>query len=44
MPVGLDQVFEILAVSGGGVWDVVVGEPALELGFVPFVIGCEGVS
>lgn len=38
VPVLLDQVVELLSVSGGGVWDVIVGEPALELCFVPLVV------
>lgn len=38
LPVGLDEVLEILTVSGGGVGDVVVGEPSLELSLVPFVV------
>lgn len=37
-PVGFDEVLEILAIGGGGVGDVVVGEPSLQLGLVPFVV------
>lgn len=39
VPVLLDELLEILSVGGCGVWDVVVAEPALELVFVPFVVG-----
>lgn len=38
VPVVLDEVLEILAVRGSGVWDVVVGEPSFQLCLVPFVV------
>lgn len=38
VPVRLHEVFEIFAVSRGGVRDVVVGEPSLELGLMPLVV------
>lgn len=37
-PVGLDEFLKILAVGRGGVGDVMVGEPALELGLMPLVV------
>lgn len=40
IPVLLDDLLEILAVSGGGVWDVVVRQPSLQLRLVPLVVGC----
>jgi hypothetical protein len=40
VPVLLDQLFEIFAIRGGRIWDVVIGEPSLELSFVPFIVGC----
>ena len=36
----LHQVFQILAVGGGGVGDIVVRQPALQLGLVPLVVCC----
>lgn len=38
LPVVLDQVFQVLAVGGSWVRDVVVRQPALQLSLVPFVI------
>ena len=38
IPVGLHQVLQVLAVRGGREGDVVVREPALQLGLVPFVV------
>jgi hypothetical protein len=40
IPVLLDQRLEVLAVGRSGVGDVVVGQPRLELGLVPLVVGC----
>lgn len=40
VPVVLDKVLQILAIGGGGIGDVVVREPALELGLMPLVVGC----
>lgn len=40
VPVLVDEGLEVGAGRGGGVGDVVVCEPAIELGFVPFVVGC----
>lgn len=40
LPVLLDQVLEVLAVGRGGVRDIVVREPALELGLMPLVVCC----
>lgn len=40
LPVIFDEVLEVLAISGGGIWDVVVRKPSFELGFVPFIIYC----
>ena len=42
VPVLADEGLEVAAGGGGGVGDVVVGEPALELGLVPFVVGWSG--
>lgn len=41
VPVLLDQRLEVLAVRGRRVRDVVVREPALELGLMPLVVDCE---
>ena len=41
-PILLDDLLEILAVCGSGIRDVVIGEPALELGLMPFVIRWDG--
>jgi len=38
IPVGLDKVLQVLAVRSGREGDVVVREPALQLGLVPFVV------
>jgi len=38
LPVVLHKVLEIFAISRSRVWDIVVGEPALELGLVPLVV------
>ena len=38
LPVIFDEVLEVLAISGSGIWDVVIGKPSLELGFVPFIV------
>lgn len=43
-PVVLDEVLKILAVSRGGVRNIVVGEPSLKLGLVPLVVDCEGLA
>jgi hypothetical protein len=40
IPILLNQRLEVLAVGRSGVGDVVVGQPGLELGFVPLVVGC----
>jgi hypothetical protein len=40
VPVLLDEVGKILAVGRGGVWDIVVGKPALKLSLVPLVVSC----
>lgn len=40
LPVVLDQVLQVLAVRSSWVRDVVVGQPALQLGLVPFVVCC----
>lgn len=39
LPVCLDEVLQFLAVSGLWEGDVVVREPSLKLGLVPFVVG-----
>lgn len=39
IPVVLNKVLQVLAVGGCWVWDVVVGQPSLELGLVPLVVG-----
>ena len=41
VPVILDQVLKVLTVGGGGVWDVVVRQPPLELGLMPLVVDYE---
>lgn len=38
VPVLLDEILEVLAISRGWVGDVVVREPALKLGLMPFII------
>jgi hypothetical protein len=40
VPVLLDEVGKILAVGRSGVWDIVVGKPALKLSLVPLVVSC----
>ncbi len=40
LPVALDEILEILAIGWSRVWDVVIREPTLKFGFVPFVVGC----
>ena len=40
VPVALDQLLEVLAVSRCGVGDAVVREPALKLSLVPSIVGC----
>lgn len=40
LPVVLDELGQVLAVGRGRVGDVVVGEPALELGLMPLVVSC----
>ena len=42
IPVGLDELLELLAVRGCRIGNVVVGKPSLELGLVPLVVSCEG--
>lgn len=44
VPVALDQLLEVLAVSRCGVRNIVVREPALKLRLVPFIVGCWGVG
>lgn len=41
IPVGLDELLELLAVRGCRIGDIVVGKPSLELSLVPFVVGCQ---
>jgi hypothetical protein len=38
IPAVLDQVLKILAVSGGGIGDVVIREPAFQFSLMPFVV------
>lgn len=38
VPVLLDEVLDVLAVSGGRIRDAVVGEPTLELSLMPLVV------
>jgi len=38
VPVALDEFLKICAICRCRIWDVVVTEPALEFGFVPFVV------
>jgi hypothetical protein len=38
LPVALDQVFKVLTISWSGVGNVMVREPTLKLGLVPFVV------
>lgn len=38
LPVLLDEVFQVFPISGAGIRYIVVGEPTLELGLVPFVV------
>lgn len=40
LPVLANEVAQILAVGRGGVGDIVVGEPALELSLMPLVVSC----
>lgn len=40
LPVILDQTLKVFAVSCLRVWDIVVREPSLKLGLVPFVVRC----
>lgn len=40
LPVVLDKILEVLAVCWCRVWDVVVRQPSLKFGFVPFVKNC----
>lgn len=39
-PVLFDEILEVFPIGGTGIGDVVVGEPTLELGLVPFVVRC----
>jgi len=39
-PAVLDEVLQVLAVGRGGVWDVVIRQPPLQLSLVPFVVRC----
>lgn len=38
LPVVLNEVLKILSICGSRVRDIVVRQPSLELGFVPFVV------
>ena len=38
LPVVLDEVLKILSICGSRVWDIVVRQPSLKLGLVPFVV------
>ncbi len=42
IPVLLDQLLEVSAIGGGRVGNVVIGEPALQLRFVPLVVCYSG--
>lgn len=41
VPVVLDKVDEVLAVGRGGIGDIVVREPSLQLGLMPLVVSCK---
>ena len=40
LPIFFDEVFEVFSVCGSRVGDIVVGEPTLKFGLMPFVVGC----
>lgn len=40
IPILLNEVLEIFAVGSSWKWDVVIGQPALELSLVPLVVRC----
>lgn len=44
LPVRLDKILQLLAVSSLGIGDIVIGEPSLEFSLVPFVICCPIIS
>ena len=38
LPVLFDKILQVFAIRRSRIWDVMVGEPALELSLVPFVV------
>lgn len=44
LPVVLDELGQVLTVGRSRIGDVVVGEPALELGLMPLVVSCSTSS
>lgn len=44
LPILLHQLLEVFAIGWGGIRDIVVGKPALELILVPFVVSWRGMS
>ena len=42
LPVLVDQIDQVLAISWGRVWDVVVRQPSLKLGLMPLVVSWKG--
>ena len=44
LPIFFDEVFEVFPVCRSRVGDIVVGEPTLKFGLMPFVVGCDEVN
>lgn len=44
LPVILDRSLELGPIVWGRVWDVVVGQPSLKLGLVPFIVDCRNID